>query len=56
MNKRLKCPICSARLIDEAEHIKSEVRAIKQNQDWQADYFTKCWHCKNEIGIKRLRT
>ncbi|MDF2854653.1 MAG: hypothetical protein K0Q87_504 [Neobacillus sp.] len=54
MNKRLKCPNCGARLIDEAEHIKSEVKLVNQSEDWNPDYYTKCWNCKKEIGLKKL--
>ena len=28
MNKKVICPVCGARLMDEAKHLKSEVRVI----------------------------
>lgn len=52
MNKKLKCPNCGARLIDEADYTISEVRIVKQDDKWKPDYFTKCWNCKKEIGLK----
>lgn len=54
MKKRINCPLCGARLMDEAEHAKSEVRVIKPDDDWGPHYFKKCRQCKNEIGIKQL--
>ncbi len=54
MNKKVICPVCGARLMDEAEHIKSEVRVIESNDDWKPDYIIKCWRSKDEIGIKQL--
>lgn len=54
MRKKLRCPNCEARLIDEAEHTKSEVRLATQKDNWKPDYFTKCWNCKKEFGLKLL--
>lgn len=54
MNKQLKCPCCGARLLDEAEHSKSEVRVANSKSDWKADYYTKCRRCKKEIGLRKL--
>ncbi len=55
MKKKVSCPVCGARLMDEAEHTKSEVRIIESDDDWEPDYFNKCRQCKNEIGIKQLK-
>ena len=52
MNKRINCPVCGARLIDEAAHTKSEVRTLSDK--WHPDYLTKCRNCKKEIGIKQI--
>ena len=54
MHKQLKCPHCDRRVIDSGENVRSEIRVIRPTDSWKADYFTKCWGCKNEIGIKQL--
>ena len=54
MNKKVICPVCGARLMDEAKHLKSEVRVIESNDGWEPDYIIKCWRSKEEIGIKQL--
>lgn len=54
MSKRLQCPNCGARLIDQAENTRSEVRLITQSGAWNPDYYAKCWNCKKEVGLKKL--
>jgi len=54
MNKKLMCPICGARIVDASEHTVSELRVVKEELKWIADYYQKCKKCKKEIGIKKI--
>lgn len=54
MRKQLKCPFCNHRVIDADDTVESEIRVCKSNESWKADYYTKCWSCKKEIGLKKL--
>ncbi len=53
MRKKLKCPLCKKRVIDAGPTVKSEVRVVEPDENWEADYYTKCRCCKNEIGLKK---
>lgn len=54
--KKIPCPLCGfSRLIDADENNESELYAEKDMPlDWQPDYFQKCPHCKNQIGIRKV--
>ncbi len=54
--KQLPCPVCGfPRLIDAIDGIESETVAEKMiPKGWYPDYFQKCYHCKNQIGIKKV--
>jgi predicted RNA-binding Zn-ribbon protein involved in translation (DUF1610 family) len=52
---QLKCPQCGRRIIDSEKNVKTEIRIIKTDNDWIPDYYTKCWNCKSEIGIKKTK-
>lgn len=54
--KKLSCPVCGFnRLIDADIDNQSElISEDKMPKDWQPDYFQKCPHCKNQIGIRKV--
>ncbi|MEI6132408.1 MAG: hypothetical protein WCQ41_06270 [Bacillota bacterium] len=54
MVKKLKCPICGFRVIDSESEVKTELRVIKDSEEWKPDYLGKCRSCKQEIGLKKL--
>ncbi|OPX90231.1 MAG: hypothetical protein A4E53_01117 [Pelotomaculum sp. PtaB.Bin104] len=56
IHKRVQCPHCGSRIIDAAKNTHSEVRLAATAGPWQADYYTKCWHCKAEVGLKKLNS
>lgn len=53
---KLKCPRCGKRVIDSVADVKSELREIKEDMNWEPDYFGKCKSCGVEVGIKKLNT
>lgn len=55
VRKTLLCPKCGrGRLIDESIGITSEVRAVEDDDLWEADYYTKCNVCKAEVGVRKI--
>lgn len=54
--KQLTCPVCGfKRLIDSSESTQSELKAEKDIRGmWKPDYYQKCPHCKNQIGIRKV--
>ncbi len=52
--KRLSCPRCNYRVIDEGIGTSSELHIMKDCESWNADYYTKCGHCKAEIGVRKI--
>jgi len=50
---QLKCPKCGRRVIDTENGVKTEIRVIQDQIDWVPDFYTKCWKCKTELGIKK---
>jgi uncharacterized protein with PIN domain len=52
MRKKLRCPSCDSRLIDEDG--KTQSQAMVAEGDTPADYYLKCRVCKKEIAIKKL--
>lgn len=50
---QIKCPICSKRLQDCREGIETYVSPTTELGE--ADFFTKCKNCGNEIGIIKIR-
>ena len=52
MRKKLRCPSCESRLIDEDG--KTQSQAMVAEGDTLADYYLKCRVCKKEIAIKKL--
>ena len=52
MHDQLKCPVCGRRLIDSRKGIRTQLALASEAKN--ADYFTKCWSCGNEIGIKKI--
>lgn len=55
IHKRIQCPHCGSRIIDADSDIDSEVRVIKESDQWRPEYYTKCWNCKAEIGLKIIK-
>lgn len=51
---RLGCPRCDRRVIDKRPDIHTELHIVKGGDDWPADYYMKCPHCRTEIGIRRI--
>lgn len=51
--KKLSCPLCGFnRLIDaDVDNLFELMPEDKMPKDWHPDYFQKCPHCKNQIGI-----
>ena len=49
---KIMCPICRKRLIDYREGIEAYVSPVSEEGD--ADFFTKCKSCGNEIGIRKI--
>lgn len=55
--KPLICPNCQkGRLIDANADIVTEVRILKEDDPWEADYYAKCSVCKAEVGVRKLNT
>lgn len=52
--KRVECPKCGSRLMDESIHTSSELRVMEDGVPWEADYYPKCKVCKAEIGVKKI--
>lgn len=52
--KRVECPKCGSRLMDESIHTSSELRVMEEGIAWEADYYPKCKVCKAEIGVKKI--
>lgn len=53
--KRLPCPACGfGRLIDAELNTHSELHVMEKNDPWKADYYTKCYHCKAEVGLRKI--
>lgn len=55
MRKKLTCPFCNHRVIDSEDTVQSEIRVCKPNELWKPDYYIKCWSCKKEIGIRKIK-
>ena len=53
--KRVECPKCGARLMDESIHTSSELHVMEEGVSWEADYYPKCQLCKAEIGVKKIK-
>lgn len=55
MNKPLRCPLCSFRVIEIADNVHAEVRIMSKEigEEWQPDFVSKCQGCKSQIGIKK---
>ena len=54
LRKRLSCPICEYRLIDEGANTQSALHVMEENDSWYADYITKCQKCNTEIGLTKI--
>lgn len=56
MRVSLSCPICSRRITDTEDTVKTEMIVIspKQKATCLADYYVKCWGCKNEVGLRKI--
>jgi hypothetical protein len=54
MSKKLLCPCCNWRLIDEGKYTISKAKVVGDGSEESADYYIKCEKCKNEIAIKKL--
>lgn len=54
--KKLSCSVCGFnRLIDaDADNLSELMPEDKMPKDWHPDYFQKCPHCKNQIGIRKV--
>lgn len=52
--KRLRCPKCEYRIIDEGINTTSLLHVMEEGDSWEADYYTKCHNCKSEIGLKKI--
>lgn len=52
--KRVECPKCGSRLMDESIYTSSELRIMEDDVPWEADYYPKCKVCKAEIGVKKI--
>lgn len=55
-NRRILCPVCSSRVIDEGAETQTEIRIFKPADEWRADYYTRCWKCKTILGLRKLNT
>jgi ssDNA-binding Zn-finger/Zn-ribbon topoisomerase 1 len=52
--KRVKCPKCGARLMDENINTSSVLHVMEEGVHWEADYYPKCKVCKAEIGVRKI--
>ena len=50
---QIKCPVCKRRLLDANKGTHSAV-SLASEYNGNADYYTKCWHCGNIIGIRKI--
>lgn len=50
---RLFCPKCNRRVIDQRPGFTTTLHTMKEGDNWPADYYMKCPHCRVEIGIRR---
>ena len=57
MRKCLLCPVCKRRIMDTEDTVLSEIIVVSAEQKAArlADYYAKCWGCKNEIGIRKIK-
>lgn len=53
--KRVECPKCGSRLMDESIYISSELHVMEDGVPYEADYYPKCKVCKAEIGVKKIK-
>ena len=52
--KRINCPICKYRIIDEGIETTSALHIMEDGDLWDGDYYTKCQRCNANIGIKKI--
>jgi len=53
--KRVECPKCGSRPMDESINISSELHVMEDGVPYEADYYPKCKVCKAEIGVKKIK-
>lgn len=51
---KIRCPACSARLLDTPENVIMEVVSSSASDDTPAEYYMKCWKCGSSIGIQKV--
>ena len=54
MRKPLFCPYCKTRIIDANIKTKAEVRVATDMEIDNADFYTKCKQCKQQIAITKV--
>ena len=53
--KRISCPVCKYRIIDEGIGMTSTLHIMEEGDVWEGDYYTKCQKCNAEIGIRKTK-